>query len=114
MFVDLENLKPSPVSVADFRPRGTVGLTIDFVLDCDAMSPRFERGFILTASERRPAIGDDVVVLRKSCEGGMVRRLIGTDGLKFRLQQFNPWREFDLPIEDVAGIFPIVFAGPGC
>lgn len=83
----------------------------------DSMSPRFEPGWIAYVNPHRPAVaGNDVLLIRKEEDGtehAMVKTLVATTPTSWRVRQYNPRKEFDLPRKTWQRVLWIGQRGPG-
>lgn len=87
-------------------------------IDGDSMYPRFKSGELVYVHPGKPARrGDDVLVQVKPSEEdmpprGFVKELVGYQGDRLLLKQFNPADvRIEFPKDDVISIHPITFAG---
>lgn len=80
----------------------------------DSMEPRLEPGDLLYVNPARPAKpGDDVLVEMLPTEPGepghaYIKRLEGQTPTKLILRQFNPTKRFELPLNRVVRVSPIM------
>ena len=79
----------------------------------DSMEPRYEPGELLLVHPKKTALpGDDVLVVKINGNDhdneAMVKRLVRFSGSVYRLKQYNPANEFDLPAAEVKNCFVVV------
>jgi phage repressor protein C with HTH and peptisase S24 domain len=105
-------MKPSAATVVEKRRRtGVDDKRFCATINNDVMSPRYDAGeTVIFNKSLRPQIGDDVLIVRRTekGDGGLIRRLVGFDGTNLRLKQYKPSLEIELPINEVAEIYPCV------
>ena len=79
----------------------------------DSMWPRFRPGELLLIHPKRIAsAGDEVLIVKVNGRTGeheaMVKELISYSGDVYRLRQYNPQREFEVPAAEVQGCYLIL------
>lgn len=87
-------------------------------IDGESMSPRYEPGETVWVHPHKPTRrGDDVIVQIRPVDDdgsppwGYVKRMVGWQGNRLVLQQFNPPDEIVFDREEVVSIHPIVLSG---
>lgn len=107
-------MQPDAATIVDVRRRtGLEDYRVLADITDETMSPRYEIGErVVFNKSLRPVIGDEVLIVRKSDGGCLVRRLVGFDGTSLRLLQHNPQLEAELPVDEVSELYPCVTYEP--
>lgn len=81
-----------------------------------SMEPRYDAGDPIYVDPRRPpAVGDDVVVQLRACDGddqrivcALIKRLVRRNGSTVELEQYNPHSSFTIDMNRIAVIHRVV------
>lgn len=96
-----------PMHPAQMHSRDAFALEVADI----SMSPRYEPGEIIYVTPNRwPAREQDCVIVTTDGEG-MLKRFLRRDDRNIELRQFNPEREFDIPLASVAAVHAVVGRG---
>jgi len=77
----------------------------------DSMEPRIEQGEMVVVNPSRAVRrGDDVVFVREEDNQwqALVKRLIGWDSESWKVRQYTPARDFELPKSDWPKTYPVI------
>lgn len=103
---------PSHGEVIDWAPRHPLQYAVRdayalYVTDED-MQPRYYRGETVYVHPAKPVMsGSDCVVEMKNGDV-LLRRLAQKSGDRLTVQQFNPSKLVEIPLDDVAGLYSII------
>lgn len=108
---DIVDYAPTPASLAG-APNGYATYVVG-----TSMEPRYHPGEMLYIHPGKPVAAGSYVLVqvkpRRDGEppGALVKRLVKKTGTKIVLEQFNPERTFDIPLDRVVSIHKIVGSG---
>lgn len=79
----------------------------------ESMEPRYEPGdMLLVHPKRQPIAGDDILIVKHDGEtrehAASVKRLVKAHPDRYRVKQYNPPSEFEVPRPDIKNVFVIV------